>query len=327
MNKHTKEDFLFDNYKLFLVAIVVLGHFLQPNYTNNPFLYNLKWLIYSFHVPAFVFISGYFSKREKPLLLLVRSILVPYLILEVLYYFYYIYFLHIETKLYLLYPKFSLWYLLCLFVWRMVTPYFKRLPYHLILAFVLGLLIGLSSIKSNFLSIPRMLVFYPFFLMGHNTTREQLTSIRIRLKKKTASLALLICFTIVLIVANFSNTSVKALYGRYNYNYLEQKPIAGIAFRLLFYLLGTVITLLLFCLMSEKSYFFSKWGYDTMPVYIGHGYVYNYFKDETLWLANVTDPLNTILLIMLCLFLVILFSQPPFRVVMDFLTGKRRLKK
>ncbi|HIW21714.1 MAG TPA: hypothetical protein H9887_06835 [Candidatus Dorea intestinavium] len=325
MSKNTKEDFLFNNYKLFLVALVALGHFLEPNYLNHPFLYYLKWLIYSFHVPAFVFISGYFSKREKSLKQLFRSILLPYLVLEVLYFFYYTYFLHIETKLYLLYPKFSLWYLLCLFAWRFITPYFKRLPYPLILSFILGLLIGLSSIKSNFLSLPRMLVFYPFFLMGEITTREQLSSLRNKLRKKTILFSLLLCFLVVGLIAIFSGAPVKLLYGRYNYSYLGQPPFIGIIFRMIFYLLAISITLLFFCILPNKSYFFTKWGYSTMPIYIGHGFVYNYFKQQKSWLENIEDWPDISLLLFLCLFLVFLFSLPPFQLAMDYLTGKRRL--
>lgn len=58
-----ERDYLFDNYKVFLIFLVVIGHFIEPSYTNNEFLYTLKWFIFSFHMPAFIFISGYFSKR------------------------------------------------------------------------------------------------------------------------------------------------------------------------------------------------------------------------------------------------------------------------
>ena len=46
-----KRDFLFDNYKAVLIVLVIMGHFTDLNYGNNAFLYNLKWLISSFHMP------------------------------------------------------------------------------------------------------------------------------------------------------------------------------------------------------------------------------------------------------------------------------------
>ena len=113
MSNQTKQrDYLFDNYKAFLILLVVIGHFIEPAYNNNTLLYTLKWLIFSFHMPAFIFISGYFSKRELPFLTLVRKLLVPYVIYELCYYFMYTELLHKDTGLYFLRPKFSLWYII-----------------------------------------------------------------------------------------------------------------------------------------------------------------------------------------------------------------------
>lgn len=140
-SKNRQRDYLFDNYKVLLIILVIIGHFTEPSYRNNDFLYTLKWLIVSFHMPAFIFISGYFSKRELTFAKLFQKLVIPYLIYEFIYYFFYIYVLHKETSLYLLYPKFSLWYILALFAWRAVTPYFKKLPYYMLLSVGLGLLI------------------------------------------------------------------------------------------------------------------------------------------------------------------------------------------
>lgn len=81
-------DYLFDNYKALLITLVIIGHFIEPCYQNNDFLYTLKWLIVSFHMPAFIFISGYFSKRELPLSIIIRKLLIPYIVYEFVYYFF-----------------------------------------------------------------------------------------------------------------------------------------------------------------------------------------------------------------------------------------------
>ena len=47
-------DYLFDNCKAFLILMVVLGHFTEGSYQHTDFLYTLKWLIVSFHMPAFI---------------------------------------------------------------------------------------------------------------------------------------------------------------------------------------------------------------------------------------------------------------------------------
>ena len=90
-SKNRLRDYLFDNYKVLLIILVIFGHFTEPSYRNNDFLYTLKWLIVSFHMPAFIFISGYFSKRELTFAKLFQKQVIPYLIYEFIYYFFYIY--------------------------------------------------------------------------------------------------------------------------------------------------------------------------------------------------------------------------------------------
>lgn len=50
-----------DSLKGFLIFLVVLGHVLLGSLDDNP----LRYLIYSFHMPVFFFISGYLLNVEK----------------------------------------------------------------------------------------------------------------------------------------------------------------------------------------------------------------------------------------------------------------------
>ena len=59
MNK--ERDYFFDNLKAVLIFLVVLGHFLLPIHGESV-LVVVKRLIYVFHMPLFVFVSGYFAK-------------------------------------------------------------------------------------------------------------------------------------------------------------------------------------------------------------------------------------------------------------------------
>ena len=159
-------NYFLDNYKAFLIVLVVIGHFIEPCYTNNLFLTVLKWIIFSFHMPAFIFISGYFSKKDMGLAKLTQKLVIPYFVFELIYYFLYVFVIHKETGLYFNRPKFSLWYLMALFFWRIITPYFQKIPGNLLIAVTGGLLIGFTQL-GNFFSIPRTLFFYPFFLAGY----------------------------------------------------------------------------------------------------------------------------------------------------------------
>ena len=57
-----KRDAYFDNAKLFLMILVVFGHFLQPFVNDHPLYDDLYYFIFTFHMPAFILISGYFAK-------------------------------------------------------------------------------------------------------------------------------------------------------------------------------------------------------------------------------------------------------------------------
>ena len=54
-------DVRIDNAKGALIVLVVMGHFLLP-IANTWFNTGCLYLIYSFHMPCFVFLSGYLSK-------------------------------------------------------------------------------------------------------------------------------------------------------------------------------------------------------------------------------------------------------------------------
>ncbi len=85
-----KRDAYFDNAKLFLMILVVFGHFLQPFIDNDPLYNDLYYFIFTFHMPAFILISGYFAKSgPKPIMSLVKKLLLPYIFFQILYSGYY----------------------------------------------------------------------------------------------------------------------------------------------------------------------------------------------------------------------------------------------
>ncbi len=307
-------DYLFDNYKVLLILLVVMGHFIEPCYRHNDLLFTLKWLIVSFHMPAFIFISGYFSKRELPFAVIIRKLLVPYIVYEFVYYFFYIFILHKETTLCLQRPKFSLWYLLALFVWRMVTPYVKRCPHSMLAAATLGLFIGFSDMPDNYLSLPRILYFYPFFLAGIKFDRSILTKLRSKYIP-VISAAGIAALTAFFAFAPICRTySVKIFYGRYNYDFLGQDGFEGVLCRVICYIIGFAMTFAVMMLIPEKQVCFSYIGTRTMAVYLFHGLSYSYLKECTTILNDITAILPSLALLGCCILLTAAFSIPQLTV-------------
>lgn len=307
-------NYFLDNYKSFLILLVVIGHFIEPCYTNNLFLTILKWVIFSFHMPAFIFISGYFSKKDMGLEKLIQKLVIPYFIFELLYYFLYVFVIHKETGLYFNRPKFSLWYLMSLFFWRIATPYLKRIPGNLFIAITGGLLIGFTQL-GNFFSIPRTLFFYPFFLAGYYFQENWFDTVRRHWKTFTIGLAAAPGLLGGWVLFTGQELTPFIFYGRYSYADIGLTNGVGLLVRLVCYGISFLAIFAVCAIIPRKKHFYSILGVRTMSIYLFHGLVYSILKDGHV-LEKVNTPLETVLLLGFCILLTfVLASSLPYRFV------------
>ncbi|MCI6432610.1 MAG: acyltransferase family protein [Lachnospiraceae bacterium] len=306
-----QREYLFDNYKVLLIILVVIGHFIEPNYEQNPFLYELKWGIVAFHMPAFIFISGYFSKKIPSIKKMISGLIIPYFVYEILYYLLYTFILDKETGLYFTRPKFSLWYLMALFAWRILAPYVQKIPGKFALSIAAGLLIGLTNLD-NFLSIPRIVFFFPFFLAGLNFDSSRLTRFRNR-KGYIGALTILGALAVFLFTDECHHSlTPQIFYGRYSYHDLELGNPEGILIRILCYAVSFLLIYLFMLVLPTEKKSYSYLGERTMAIYIFHGFIYSCLKYGSSVLSSVESNLESILLLGFCLFLVWLLSRKPF---------------
>lgn len=63
-NEHSRSSY-WDNCKGFLIILVVFAHFLYDLQAQHEWNTAIVNSVYMFHMPAFVFVSGYFSKCEN----------------------------------------------------------------------------------------------------------------------------------------------------------------------------------------------------------------------------------------------------------------------
>ena len=310
MEKRQRE-YLFDNYKVLLIVLVVIGHFIEPCYDQNPFLYELKWGIVAFHMPAFIFISGYFSKKIPSVKKLVGGLVIPYFVYEVVYYLLYTYVLDKETELYFTRPKFTLWYLLALCVWRVAAPVAKKIPYHLLLSLAAGLAVGLFGI-GHFLSIPRIVFFFPFFLAGMEFDSAWLLRFRNR-KGYLGALGVMAGMAVFLFTDRYHRRlPVKIFYGRYSYEELELLPGEGMMIRIVCYGISFLLIYLFMLVLPTDKKSYSYLGERTMAVYIFHGLIYSCLKYRSSVLGAVKSNAESILLILFCIAVVWVVSRKPF---------------
>lgn len=165
-----------DSMKGFLIFLVVLGHTIEAGVHDGEPYKALYTAIYSFHMPMFVMISGFvfsvdgsFEKLKRGVINLAEALVV-------------FQFIHIVIDLVfgtnptlddLVKPKWTLWYLFSLIVWRVTTfVVLRKTPrsrenFSIILfsSFLLALLAGFIPIDSKFV-FQRTFTFFPCFIIG-----------------------------------------------------------------------------------------------------------------------------------------------------------------
>lgn len=267
-------DSRLDGLKFLMIFLVVIGHL---GYRNDDLLLNR--MIYSFHMPVFIFLSGYFTSRkddrEKHLKWL-KQTLILYVCAQLG---------HVLLKLSMdyatcaynnkpfeaviniksifIHPNFALWYLVCLMYWRLsVWTIFKKINdiKLLIISIVLAIASGVVPLDHEF-SFQRAFAFYPFFVLGLMFRERNLMHYLEQVKYGYAIIVLILC---IIISRHLPTYMPKFHYGNWHHT----------AYRVVQSLLGLVLCLSVVRLsrfqFTEK---FAKWGTYTLWIYVGHTYL------------------------------------------------------
>lgn len=111
---------LIDNIKVLLIFLVVFNHIIAFNLVKVDTVVRYVWYaITIFHMPAFVFISGYLSKKPQNVLKNFKNLLIPYVLGYTLTWYSQIW-LGRSVDYEILRPTGSvMWYILALFIYRL----------------------------------------------------------------------------------------------------------------------------------------------------------------------------------------------------------------
>jgi len=267
-----RRNYLIDNLKVVLIFFVVFGHVIEYYIKDNSILRIIYVFIYIFHMPLFVFISGYLSKnfyrmKRKA----IKNLLIPYIIFNMIWYTA-VYIGTKENMFSLLLPGWTLWYLLSLFFWRISLKYIVRFKYVLLFSFFIGILVGVVPSVGSFLSISRTIVFLPFFLLGYYTKEEHLTKIK-SVNKSLAIIGILIFLFLALYIVKMDLFDYKFLYYSYSFSALEVSLISGVIFRGMLYISSIIFGVCVISIVPEKKQVYSSLGKATMNIYVFHIYL------------------------------------------------------
>lgn len=222
--------------KGFLIFLVVFGHIIEgfsPS-IGRDWLYNF---IYSFHMPAFVAVSGFLFKPNPAPAKLVKTILLPFLVYNIIFELSsFSSFGRFTHSFYQGAPYWHLWFLLALFIWKIMTPALLSFRWPLLASVALALLFPTFNADGYLFSLGRIIHFFPFFLIGF-IFKDKL-SMGLKSNLTISSVAIIALCFIPLFFAFLVPT--KILYGSYTYFQVPLPKLEGLGYTAASLALGTV---------------------------------------------------------------------------------------
>ena len=264
---------LLDNLKGLLIFLVVFGHSLEL-FKDEYFITQVLYVfIYLFHMPAFVFVSGYLSKNvDKARQTAFTTFFLPFLLFNILWNGIAAIVTWDLDKFSFITPGWALWYLMSMFLWKISLKDLVRIKYIVPISFIVGLGAGIFGEFNGILSLSRTLVFFPFFLIGYFTSEDRF----FKLKKPSRFFScgiILLALSFAIFICYFKVFPVEFLYGSDSFQTYTVPIWLGLISRALLYIIGFSFVFVLANTMTAKNTFFSKIGRNTLPIYILHTYL------------------------------------------------------
>lgn len=262
---------LIDNIKVLLIFLVVFNHIIAFNLVKIDTVVRYVWYaITIFHMPAFVFISGYLSKKPQNVLKNFKNLLIPYVLGYTLTWYSQIW-LGRSVDYEILRPTGSvMWYILALFIYRLTIEALGKIRFIVLLSILFALWAGTRPEFTTFLSSSRIVVFFPFFVAGYLWKSEYITAIR---KFKGKWILVAISGVLLWAIPNYmipNEMGIAIFRGNHGYQLCGLTDPQGVILRLLMYLVSFVVVYTMLALVPDIKLPLTYVGRHTMGIYFFH---------------------------------------------------------
>ncbi len=267
-----QRDYMFDTFRGLLMWSIPISHFTRvAGHFSQASLGGVVYItINVFVMQAFVFLSGYFSKKpDRSKETSFHTFMWPYLLGIPFFYFVRQYFfgnaiLHWDL------PPFALWYLWALFFYRYFTKEWMKIPYILELSIVVYLLAGQVPFFSDRFGLGRVVSYFPFFVMAFYCTSDQIKKLQCLKKWQCWALG-----TVLLGISCLLAFCVPQLPVGF---YLLKNPACELGITWYWDIIGRALILFLawgwiifmLNILPNKKNYLAYVGMNTMPIYIFH---------------------------------------------------------
>lgn len=267
-----------DNLKFFLILCVVIGHTLHSFLDYSQLAKGLYLFIYSFHMPAFIFVAGLFSKhaiQEKR-----REVVVQYLVIYLVMKFLdalAAFLSGSSSSFHFLWESGPGWFALALAVYMIVGMYVRKFDskYIMAAAIFIGCVAGLDTHFGDHFASMRICVFLPVFLAGYYIKPEALIYAKNKGIAVTRKIAALLIFAALLIISiskmDVLYPALKMFKGKYEYADMDM-GIEGVVLRLLCYAFWAVMIYIVIAIVPKRNWIFTWFGKRTMAIFVWHNF-------------------------------------------------------
>jgi fucose 4-O-acetylase-like acetyltransferase len=311
-------DPFFDNAKYLAIVLVAMAHSWEPLRSDSRAVTAAYTVVYAFHMPAFIIISGYLSRgfngRPEQIKRLLTGLVVPYVVFETAY--------SLVNRwaggnpgypVSLVTPYFLTWFLIALFIWRITSPIWRMVRWPLPLALLIAALATTSPSIGTDLDLQRVLQFLPYFVLGLSLRPEHFQLAR----RRAVRIAAVPVFACTLVFAYWA-------VSRMNYAWFFHRDAAqdlgapwwvGPLMTLGTFACGLVLVGCFFSLVPGRATWFTALGAGTLYGYLLHGFLikaadYTHVFATYDWLHS---PLGEVFVTVLAGAVVTVLCMAPFR--------------
>lgn len=317
--------YLFDNIKLLAIILVVIGHAIDfiARQDGNHLEKSLFLIIYSVHMPLFIFISGLFTKpmdketkfpKQKVIsyVLIGIAIRIMMALLSII--------LNEDFKYSVLdmYDSFA-WFMWAMAVFISIVWLFREYntKIFLLISLVIGCMSGFDKNLGDKLVLMRIVVFLPFFIIGYMIKPEQI--LRLISKKWLKIISALFVVGILLLFIFYTDTYklFRSMFtGRNNFSYLGEYYNFGFIVRGVTYAVSALFGFSLLCLVPNKNLgFLSGVGTKTLQIYFWHKaflFVLEHFDVYNRISGLTGETLATLIYILIAVLITFICAFPVF---------------
>jgi fucose 4-O-acetylase-like acetyltransferase len=266
-------DPFFDNAKFLAILLVVAGHSIVD--LRDVRLAHAAYLfVYTFHMPVFIVITGYFSrnftfsggKARK----LITNLGVPYVVFETAYSTYHWAVGHSKFQVSLLDPYYLTWFLMALFLWRLSTPVWQQIRWPFAISVAVSLLSGMSDLPDD-LEMNRVFGLVPFYVLGLMLKPEHFELLKRPKARVLGGLTMATAFAFTFLVADRKMTT-EWVYWRSGNPALHIGNLTGTALRLGLLISAITLVTAFLALVPARRTWFTGLGATTLYAYLLHGF-------------------------------------------------------